>query len=238
MGALAKTKRLGVLYGVGTGPGDPGLVTRKAWTVIANAAVIAYPVAAGSRRSIARHTVADAISAQAIEMPLHLPTKAAATSTTRDSAYDAACASLLAHLNHGRNVAVLCEGDGLLYGSLIPILTRLAKQVTTHIIPGIPAPMAAAATIQQPLATQNQCFLIVPATLPDAELAKAITAAESMAIIKLGRHAGRVRRLLDRLSLAENAHYIAHASLPQQHIAPLADMPSEAPYFSLILIHK
>ena len=35
----------GRLIGVGTGPGDPGLVTRKAWQYTQDTAVIAYPSA-------------------------------------------------------------------------------------------------------------------------------------------------------------------------------------------------
>ena len=31
----------GVLYGVGTGPGDPGLVTRRAWQLICDAKTVA-----------------------------------------------------------------------------------------------------------------------------------------------------------------------------------------------------
>ena len=35
----------GKLIGVGTGPGDPELVSRKAWSRISHAKVIAYPAA-------------------------------------------------------------------------------------------------------------------------------------------------------------------------------------------------
>ena len=48
----------GKLYGVGTGPGDPELVTRRAWSVIESANVIAYP-APDSGESFARSIVAE-----------------------------------------------------------------------------------------------------------------------------------------------------------------------------------
>ena len=37
----------GTLYGVGLGPGDPDLITRKAARLIEGAKVIAYPTLAG-----------------------------------------------------------------------------------------------------------------------------------------------------------------------------------------------
>ena len=45
-GAKAMVKR-GTLYGVGVGPGDPELMTVKAWRLISTAPVIAYLAANG-----------------------------------------------------------------------------------------------------------------------------------------------------------------------------------------------
>ena len=50
----------GVLYGVGLGPGDPELMTLKAYRLISNAKVIAYPALEGSE-SFARSIASDAI---------------------------------------------------------------------------------------------------------------------------------------------------------------------------------
>ena len=47
----------GTLYGVGTGPGDPQLVTRRAWSLVESAQVIAYP-APDSGESFARSIMA------------------------------------------------------------------------------------------------------------------------------------------------------------------------------------
>lgn len=224
---------IGTLYGVSTGPGDADLVTRKAWRVISTAPVIAYPIATNGD-SFARSIVADCIRGDAIEVPLRLPIGCG--DKARDAVYDEVCATLRQHLQQGRDVAVLCEGDALFYGSFIPIATRLADQVACQIIPGIPAPVAAASIIGTPLAKQTDRFMVVSAMLDDEALTQAIQQADSIAIIKLGRHAGRIKQLLTRLNLGRRAQYIAYASLPAQHICPVADMPTDAPYFSLILI--
>ena len=54
--------RLGRLFGVGLGPGDPELVTRKALRVIREAHVVAYPTAKRNGRSIARASIVAAAS--------------------------------------------------------------------------------------------------------------------------------------------------------------------------------
>lgn len=51
----------GILYGVGVGPGDPDLVTRKAARLVEGATTIAYPTLAGAP-SFARSIVADLIA--------------------------------------------------------------------------------------------------------------------------------------------------------------------------------
>ena len=78
----------------------------------------------------------------------------------------------------------------------------------------------------------------MPATLDDAALTDAIGRAESVAIMKVGRHMPRLRALLGALGLAEQACYTSHASLPHQRALDLGDAPDDAPYFSMILVYK
>ena len=51
----------GKLYGIGVGPGDPGLLTIKAKDLIENAAVIAYPVNKRGESSTALDIVKGAV---------------------------------------------------------------------------------------------------------------------------------------------------------------------------------
>ncbi|MCG8623031.1 MAG: precorrin-2 C(20)-methyltransferase [Proteobacteria bacterium] len=232
----------GVFYAVGVGPGDPELVTRKAWRVVAESPVVAYPTtnadAKGEGHSIARGIVADAIAKTAIEVPIALPIGLPVGE--REAVYKATAAVLMAHIKAGRDVAVLCEGDPLFYGSVIPLLSALPRQTTTEIIPAISAPHAAAAVAGLPLTQGKGRMLVMPAVLADEELVASISAhtkaGDAVAVIKLGGHGGRVKRLLAGLRLSAHATYIAHATLASQVICPVAAMPDHAPYFSLILI--
>ena len=59
-----------------------------------------------------------------------------------------------------------------------------------------------------------------------------------MAILKAGRHVGRIRALLERLGLTDRAVYVERATLPDERVLPLEEAPDEAPYFSMILLVK
>ena len=225
----------GKLIGVGTGPGDPELVSRKAWARISEARVIAYP-AANSGTSFARSIVAEAISDDVIEIEMKLPMRTG-RKPAQDS-YDEGATAISAALDEGHDVVVLCEGDPLFYGSFMYILARLRPYYEVEVIPGITAMTACASAMAHPLVAREDMMTIMPATMSDDELRKAITASQGVAIMKVGRHISRLRALLSEMSCLDRAVYVSHASLPNQMSCALVDAPDDAPYFSMILLYK
>ena len=225
---------IGTLYGVGTGPGDPQLVTRIAWSLIESAKVIAYP-APDDGVSFARSIVADAISADAIEIPMVVPMRSGRMPA--QSIYDQGAEAIKTHLDAGSDVIVLCEGDPLFYGSFMYLLARL-RDYDIEIIPGITSMTACAAAEAHPLVARNDILTVLPAPLDDATLEAGIKSAEAVVIIKVGRHLPRIRSLFDRLGYGETARYVSHASLPHQNCHKLSDAPDDAPYFSMIILYK
>lgn len=225
----------GKLIGVGTGPGDPGLVTRKAWAMIESAQVIAYP-APDSGISFSRSIVAEAISTDAHEIPMIVPMRTGRTPA--QEIYDKGADEIAAQLDQGHDVVVLCEGDPLFYGSFMYILARLRSSYDVQIIPGVTAMSACASAAHHPLVAREDLMTILPATMADEDIKAAINAAQGVAIMKVGRHIARLRDLLSEMGLLSSAHYISHASLPHQTQCPLADAPEDAPYFSMILLYK
>ena len=225
----------GKLYGVGTGPGDPQLVTRRAWSLVESAQVIAYP-APDSGESFARSIVAEAISPDAVEIPMVVPMRTGRAPA--QSIYDKGAADIAAHLAAGRDVVLLCEGDPLFYGSFMYLLVRLRDDFPVEIVPGVTSLSACAAAQSHPLVARSDILTVLPATLDDAALTDAIGRAEAVAIMKIGRHMPRLKSLLTRLGLEDRALYVSHASLGHQRHLRLEDAPDEAPYFSMILLYK
>jgi precorrin-2/cobalt-factor-2 C20-methyltransferase len=225
----------GVLYGIGLGPGDAELMTLKAARLISMAQVVAYPTLAGGSsfaRSIAADLIGDGVREVKIEVPMQVDRGPA------QAAYDAASDEISAILDTGLDVIVLCEGDPFFYGSFMYIYARLKGRFETKIVPGITAMTASAASLGLPLAARNEMLSVVPGPLPDEELRQKISAADSVAIMKVGRHLARIRAVIDGLGLLDQAHYIERATLPAEQKMPLAKAPDIAPYFSMILITK
>ncbi len=225
--------KLGKLYGLGIGPGDPELLTLKAHRILTTVPVIAYPTLE-SGKVLARAIVSDFIRPEQIEIPMPLPFSVERSSQPH---YDIAAENIAEHLNLGRDVAVLCVGDPMLYGTFMYIFNRLCDRFSIEVVPGISSVMASAAMLGVPITYRNDVFSIMPATLEAEILRDRLVFIDAAAIIKLGRHFAKVRNILDELGLLERALYIERATLPNQQIIPITEVdPEAATYWSLILI--
>ncbi len=225
----------GTVYGLGIGPGDPELLTLKAVRLLRAAPVIAYPVTE-SGESLARGIVAPHMAAGRIEIAIDTPM---AEPTAAQAGYDRAAADMAGHLRAGRDVAVLCEGDPFFYGSFAYLFERLAGEFAVEVVPGVSSLTACAAVAGMPLIARNETLTVMPALLPDDRLRAGIAAADSIALFKVGRHIGRIRRVLDELDLLDRAVLVERATLANQRIVPLAALEAGiAPYFSVVLVQK
>src|SRR5437764_9011273 len=226
---------IGRLYGLGLGPGDPELVTLKALRLLRAVPVVAYP-APEHGDSFARSIVADWIEGHQREIAIRFPMRPGPSPV---EIYDRAAAELAAELDNGRDVALLCQGDPLFYGSFVNVFTRLARRYRIEIIPGVSSVTACAAAAAIPLVSRDDTLAVIPATLEEDQIAARLADSDSVAIVKLGRHVAKVRRVLERLGLLDVAVYVEHATLPTQHIAPFACIyPDMAPYFSMVLVRS
>ncbi len=226
----------GTLYGVGLGPGDPELMTLKAHRLISRAQVIAYP-APDSGESFARSIAVAAISPAAREIPIVVPMRV--DRFPAQEIYDAAAEEIGAVLATGQDVVTLCEGDPFFYGSFMYLFERLTGLYDIEIVPGVTSLTACAAQLQRPLTSRNDVLTVIPGPLPDDVIRTKIESAEALAIMKVGRHLPRLKKLLSHMGLLERAGYVERASLPEQKVQRLVDLETEtAPYFSMILIYK
>jgi precorrin-2/cobalt-factor-2 C20-methyltransferase len=201
-------KNTGTLYGLGVGPGDPELLTLKAVRILRAVPVLAYP-APVEGQSMARAIAAGHLPGGQTEIAIRM-----------------------------RDVAALCEGDPFFYGSFMYLFARLAEEHEVEIVPGVSSPMACAAALRAPLAAKNDVLCVLPAPLDEAALKARLEACDAAAIVKVGRHIAKVRRVLGELGLEARARYIERASLDAERILPLAEADDPAPYFSMILVHR
>jgi precorrin-2 C20-methyltransferase / precorrin-3B C17-methyltransferase len=232
----------GRLYGVGVGPGDPELLTVRATKLIMNAEVIAYH--SGTRgASIARSIVADLVSVGTVEELLAYPVTVGEADHplgyygAMDAFYDASAARLAEHLEAGRSVVVLAEGDPLFYSSYMYLHDRLSGRFDCEIVPGVTSVSAVAAATGVPLARHEDVLTVLPGTLPVAELARRLADTDAAAVMKLGRTFENVREALRLAGRIDEALYVERASTGTEVVRPVAEVDAEAvPYFSMIMV--
>ena len=222
------------LYGLGIGPGDPELLTLKAVRILNAAPVLAWP-APLEGDGMARSIAAAHIPPGRIEIAIRMGFTVDRAGT--EAAYDAAAEAIAGHLEAGRDVAVLCEGDPFFFGSFIYLFARLGDRFPVEVVPGVSSIMAAAAATLSPLAAWDDGVAIIPATRSEAEIEALLAACDAAAIMKVGRHLPKVRAVLERLGLWDKARIIERVGLPGQRILG-PDEVSELPYFSIILVHR
>ena len=225
----------GRLYGVGLGPGAPDLMTLRAARLIRSAEVIAYPTLAGGE-SFARAIAAAEIPVGAQEIAMDVPMTV--ERGPAQLAYDQGAAQIAAALDAGKDVVCLCEGDPFFYGSFMYLFARLSDRYEVEVVPGVTSITACAATAGMPLAARNERLTVLPGPLPEDELRARIEGAESVAIMKVGRHLAKIRSVIDALGLTAQATYVERATLETEVVLPLADAPEKAPYFSMIILTK
>ncbi|MEU9737068.1 precorrin-2 C(20)-methyltransferase [Streptomyces sp. NPDC048002] len=232
----------GRLYGVGLGPGDPSLMTVRAVEVIAAADVIAYH-SARHGRSIARSIAARHLRADHIEERLVYPVTTETTDHpggykgAMEDFYAEASARLAAHLDAGRTVAVLAEGDPLFYGSYMHMHKRLADRYETEVVPGVTSVSAAAARLGTPLVEGEEVLTILPGTLPEEELAARLASTDTAVVMKLGRTFTKVRGALESSGRLAEARYVERATMEGERVGELAEVdPASVPYFSVAVL--
>ena len=227
--------KTGILYGLGVGPGDPELLTLKALRILRAAPVLVYP-APVEGESMARAIAAEHLPGGQVEIAIRMPLDAARFPA--EEIYTAAASEIAEHLRSGHDVAALCEGDPFFYGSFMYLFARLTDEYEVKIVPGVSSPMACAAALRAPLAAQNDVLSVLPAPLDETVLRARLETCDAAAIVKVGRHITKVRRVLVDLGLEAQARYIERASLAAERILPLSEADDPAPYFSMILLHR
>ncbi|MFI1971825.1 precorrin-3B C(17)-methyltransferase [Streptomyces cinnamoneus] len=232
----------GRLYGVGLGPGDPSLMTVRAVEVIASADVVAYH-SARHGRSIARSIAERHLRPDHVEERLVYPVTTETTDHpggyrgAMEEFYEEAAARLAAHLDAGRSVAVLAEGDPLFYSSYMHMHKRLAHRYATEVVPGVTSVSAAAARLGEPLVEGEEVLTILPGTLPEEELTARLAATDSAVVMKLGRTFPAVRGALERSGRLPEARYVERATMSGERTGRLADVdPASVPYFSVAVL--
>lgn len=227
----------GTLHGVSVGPGDPELMTLKAVRCIEQCPVLAAPQTAAGRMlalDIAKGVVD--VSGKII-LPLHF-------AMSRDpevlkASHAAAADAVRAHLDAGRDVALLNLGDVSIYatyGYLEEILT--ARDYAAVRIAGVPSFCAAAARLGQSLTGGMEQPLTIA---PGRHVEQVLAAPGAKVLMKTGRRLPKTLDALRERGLLANSAMVCNCGLPDEAVFPALtdyDPAQDAGYFATILVKE
>ncbi|HEX9869304.1 MAG TPA: precorrin-2 C(20)-methyltransferase [Candidatus Tectomicrobia bacterium] len=252
----------GTFYGIGMGPGDPELLTRKAFRLLAEVPVIFYPSCGGKADGFALDilqgvfaedyggranggmglpSMSQGSSVLARCRPLST-TMVRGADTARPHWADAA-EHVAAVLQNGQDAAFITEGDPALYSTFVYLQVALAErfpEARIEIVPGVSSMSAAAARTLFPLALGEERIAILPATYDPPFLERALEAFDTIVLLKVNRVLDQLITILERHGLLDGAVFVERCGTSRERI--IRDVSSlrgqRMNYFSLLLVRK
>ncbi|MBH8599344.1 MULTISPECIES: precorrin-2 C(20)-methyltransferase [unclassified Thermoactinomyces] len=233
---------IGQLIGIGMGPGDPELITVKAYRVLKESPVIAYP-----KKRMGEKSYALSIAEKYIN-PLEKEMLGLVFPMTRDREqlereWERTVEAVWQRLSQGKNVAFVTEGDPLLYSTFIHMSRRMQElhpQVAISSVPGISSINGAASRLNLPLADGDEQIAIVPATEDRQAMRKALTEHDAVVFLKVAKVLDLIIDLLEELNLSDKAMVVSKVTSDQEMVwKNVAELKGQKPgYLTLMVVRK
>ena len=232
----------GKLIGASLGPGDPELITRRAWAALQSGARWLYPVKKAAESSYAL-AIAErgglAIPADAEELVFPM---------TRDAeilakAWARAAARTVELLAEGRDLVFLVEGDAstfATFGHLARVVRELAPEVEVETIPGVSSFAAAAAATGTTLAEEDETLAVIPANYGVEVIDHLLDEFDTLVLMKVKPMVDEVLDLLERRELLATSCFVEKVGAPDERIVrEVASLKGETVnYLSLMLVQN
>lgn len=234
------SRNYGKLIGASLGPGDPELITRRAWSVLQSGARWIYPVKRAAECSYALSIVERAglpVPADAVELVFPMTRDAEALG----KAWSRAAKQTVELLAEGRDVAFLVEGDAstfATFGYLARVVRELIPGIEVETIPGVSSFTAAAATAGLPLAEEDETLAIIPTAYGIGVIEHLLDDFDTLILLKVKPLLDEVIDLLARRGLLATSCFIEKVGSPEERIVrDLASLKGETVnYLSLLLV--
>ncbi len=237
---VAENKQLGRFYGIGTGPGDPGLLTLKAADRLRQVEVI-FAAAARKKKSFAGGVI-DALgdcSAQRVSLPFTMAQKMA----DREQQWISNAKIIIGKLKKGHDCAFATIGDPLLYSTytyLLREIITLLPEVKVETIPGIMAFQDLASRFNLPTVEDRESLLIIPAWGRDENFSAKLKLADTVVLMKTSASRPELMDELDKAGFAGEFLYGAQLGQEREElcrgVAAIEEVPDE--YLSLIIAKR
>lgn len=235
--------RVGRLIGVSLGPGDPGLMTRRAWALLERRDTVwTYPARSTKTPSYAFDIVLrSGIALPAQHQALLFPMTHDEVKLLRH--WHRAAEVVLPVLQAGQDVLFLVEGDASTYatfGHLARTVRAIDERVAVDVVPGVNSFTAASATLGQPLAEQDDTVAIVPAAYGVGAVDRLLHDFDTLVLLKVKPLMDELIDWLEQRGLLRHAQFIERCGAPDERV--VTDLPSlrgqKVSYLSLIIVRN
>lgn len=231
--------KLGTLYGISVGTGDPELITLKGLRLLQKTKIITFPAGIKQKSGIAEQIISQWLKPEQTTIALDFP-------YTQDEAilqraWQQAAEKVWSYLSQGIDVVFACEGDVSLYSTftyLAQTVEKLYGSVRIITVPGICSPIAAASELQIPLTMGNQRLTILPAIYSWEDLESVLDSSDVVVLLKVSSVYPQVWQILQKHGLLESSSVVEKATFSDRKTyTNLKDYPQlPLSYFSLLII--
>lgn len=243
----------GILYGIGTGPGDPELMTLKAVKTIKVSEIIAVPISRsdftepvleeGNQKvhsSLLDECVAYQIAVQNVpEMNkkaiLYLPMPMIKDKALLKEIHDKGTEMIISLLDEGKQIAFLTLGDPTVYSTYLYVHKRvLSRGYKAEIISGITSFCASAAKLNMGLVENKDELHVIPASYGIEE---ALKLSGTKVFMKAGKKMPQVKESVR--NSGQEILMVENCGMEKEKIYyTLEEIPDEASYYSLIIVKE
>ncbi len=235
--------KVGTLYGIGIGPGDPDLMTFKGVKILGDCSHVFVPKARQDAESLALNIASKHVHPEATIHEILFP-----MTTDKDELaerWEESARQIAEVLETGADACFLTLGDAFLYSTYIYMLRALRRRLPDAdvvTIPGVTAFSAAAAVSEFPVGEAKEPVTIVPTADDLDEVKRAIRSGGTVVLMKIGKRLDRILDVLENEGAIARSVFVSHVGLVNQKIVKDLNMlrhgESDRGYLSVILVRS
>ncbi|MDQ0246599.1 precorrin-2/cobalt-factor-2 C20-methyltransferase [Bacillus fengqiuensis] len=232
---------IGTLYGLGVGPGDPELITVKAFRKLKESPVIAYPKKRKGSKSYA-HRIIDVYVKPGEKDMLGLVFPMTKDPVILEREWTKTVEIVWEKLQEGKDVAFVTEGDPLLYSTFIHMMNlmkELHPEVDIKTVPGISSINGAASRLGIALAEGDDHVAIIPARDDYEAMKKVIQENHCVIFIKVAKVIDLMLEVLRELDLLDKTSVVTKVTSDEEIIWDVRELENvELEYLTLMVVRK
>ena len=214
---------IGMLYGVGVGPGASDLLTLRAVRVLESVDVLALPRSSDYGASVAWEIIAPIIRERPAQERLRFTFPMSKEPSRVRPHVEAAVTAIGERLLSGQSVAFVTEGDPSLFSTFGYVKQEALRRwpaLRVEIVPGVTSISAVAMVGGIPLADGHERIAIVPATYGVEDLVDLLARFDTVVLMKIGGEMPTILAALEKTGLTDHAFFVSKATTAEQRYEP------------------